>query len=408
MALDSAPTALVSTNGLTKRFPVSGRGLFERQRWVHAVDNVSLKIFQGRTLALVGESGSGKTTLGQMIAGLLEPSGGSVEFGGVDLVNSKGEARRQLRRDLQFIFQDPFSSLNPRHTIRTILSRPFEVHTVLGRTAIDSEVTQLLNLVGLGNSATLLNRHPHQFSGGQRQRIVFARAIALRPRFIVADEPVSSLDMSVKAQLLTLLRTFQGELGLTYLFVTHELAVVRTIAQDVAVMYLGRVVERAPTTAVFDQPLHPYTVALLGATPLLDPVVARSRKHLPLVGPLPSSITPPSGCHFHTRCPFARDVCATKRPPLRALGERQIACHFVGDSDFPLTANLPRGLVETARASAESYAPASTSGLVTSAQLTSPTRSAVPDSGVQECVGNVGEQIRRDHDQRDEPEEAEN
>jgi oligopeptide/dipeptide ABC transporter ATP-binding protein len=350
-------TSLMRTRGLTKRFPVGGVSFGGERRWVHAVDSVDLEIPRGRTLAVVGESGSGKTTLGQLIAGLLEPSSGSIDFDGQDLMKITGSERRRIRRRLQFVFQDPFSSLNPRHTIRTILSRPFAVHTDLDREGIDSEIRSLLDLVGLGHgdSGRLLDRHPHQFSGGQRQRLVFARAIALRPEFIVADEPVSSLDMSVKAQLLTLLRRFQHELGLTYLFITHELAVVRTIAADVAVMYLGRIVEHAPSVALFDRPYHPYTVALLSATPILDPVLARSRIHVPLGGTLPSPVSPPTGCHFNTRCPYAQQICQSETPELRSIGVRRVACHFVGDPAFPLTRNVPTTDLVAARATARNY-----------------------------------------------------
>jgi oligopeptide/dipeptide ABC transporter ATP-binding protein len=265
------------------------------------------------------------------------------------------------------IFQDPYSSLNPRHSVRTILARPFEVHTDLDRHGVDAEIRELLGLVGLGPADELMGRFPHQFSGGQRQRIVFARAIALRPRFIVADEPVSSLDMSVKAQLLTLLRRFQVELGLTYLFITHELSVVRTVAADVAVMYLGRVVEQAAANAIFEGPLHPYTVALLASTPVLDPRQARSRTRVPLGGTMPSPVDPPPGCHFHTRCPLAQAICSQRRPELRVLGERRVACHFVGQPGFPTTAALEPGTLEAARTTSEPYVPARVEAGATSA-----------------------------------------
>jgi peptide/nickel transport system ATP-binding protein len=351
---------LIDARALSKRFPLGRRYPWEPPRYVHAVDGVDLQIERGRTVALVGESGSGKTTLGQLIAGLLEPSAGEVFFDGFNVTAAKPGARRAIRDQLQFIFQDPFSSLNPRHTIRAILSRPFEIHTSLDRHAIERELRELLGLVGLGPADALLDRHPHQFSGGQRQRIVFARAIALRPRFIVADEPVSSLDMSVKAQLLTLLRRFQSELDLTYLLITHELSVVRTLARSVAVMYLGRVVELAPTADALERPLHPYTMALVASTPALDPEVARARKRPSFRGAMPSPVAPPPGCHFHTRCPYAQAVCAVKVPPLRAIGERRVACHFVGQPDFPLTANLHRELRASAAAAAEPYSRAAT------------------------------------------------
>ena len=353
---------LVRASHLTKAFPIGRRRMWEPTRVVRAVDDVSLSVQAGRSLALVGESGSGKSTLGQLVAGLVAPSSGSIEFDGRSLTDADAATRRRLRRDLQVIFQDPYSSLNPRHTVRTILARPFEVHTSLDRAAVDAEIRTLLGLVGLGPADELMGRFPHQFSGGQRQRIVFARAIALRPRFIVADEPVSSLDMSVKAQLLTLLRTFQVELGLTYLFITHELSVVRTVAAEVAVMYLGRVVELAPANDIFERPLHPYTVALLASTPSLDPRQARSRSRVPLEGAMPSPVDPPPGCHFHTRCPLAAAVCREKRPGLRVLGDREVACHFVGQPGFPTTAALDPGQLDKARRTSEPYAGSSLDG----------------------------------------------
>lgn len=343
---------LVRVTGLSKRFPLGRRYPWETPRVVHAVDQVDLIIPQGRTLGVVGESGSGKSTLGQIVAGLTAPTAGDIRFAGQDMARARGRERRELRSQLQVIFQDPYASLNPRHSIRQILSRPFQVHTPLKEPAITQELRTLLGLVGLGPFESIIDRYPHQFSGGQRQRIVFARAIALRPRFIVADEPVSAVDMSVKAQLLTLLRRFQAELGLTYLFITHELSVVRTVAQDVAVMYLGRVVEQAPAVALFERPLHPYTVALLGSTPVLDPVKARSRVRTALGGTMPSPVEPPPGCHFHTRCPWARAVCRSVRPELRVIGDRHVACHFVGEPGFATTPNLPPELTPAAQATA--------------------------------------------------------
>ena len=349
---------LIRAVGIHKRFPVGAGRLFGPARVVHAVDGVDLTIRRGRTTALVGESGSGKTTLGQIIAGLNEPSDGLVWFQGMPLTTASASARRKMRADLQFIFQDPFSSLNPRQTVRAILSRPFEIHRKLTRRELDGELRALLDLVGLRPADSMLDRHPHQFSGGQRQRIVFARAIALRPTFIVADEPVSSLDMSVKAQLLTLLRQFQRELDLTYLVITHELAVVRTIAVDVAVMYLGRIVERAPTTEALERPLHPYTAALVAATPVLDPAAAHQRIRTPLRGTMPSPIDRPTGCHFNTRCPYAQGRCFTDEPKLRTIADRQVACHYVGQPQFPLTASLPPSSRAEAALGSSTYTPA--------------------------------------------------
>lgn len=342
---------LVRTEHVSKRFPVGKTLLGSYAGYVNALNNVDLIIERGRTLALVGESGSGKTTLGQVCAGLLPPTEGKVFFKELELTRLTSNAKRKLRTDLQFIFQDPYSSLNPRHNIRTILARPFEVHTTLSDRQIDQKVKELLEMVHLTPPEPLLYRYPHQFSGGQRQRIVFARAIALRPEFIVADEPVSSVDMSVKAQLLTLLHEFQRDLNLTYLFITHELAVARSIAQDVAVMYLGRLVEKAPAEDLFKGPLHPYTQALLAATPKLDPLQRRV-KNGGLVSSnddIPSPVNLPSGCHFHTRCPYVRAICREKAPVLRNIGKRQVACHFVGDERFPLTRHLTNNLVAAAR-----------------------------------------------------------
>jgi oligopeptide/dipeptide ABC transporter ATP-binding protein len=348
----STEDPLVRITALSKRFPLGRRYPWEAPRVVHAVDDVTLTIPAGRTLGVVGESGSGKSTLGQIVAGLTAPTTGEVQVAGRDMVRSSGRQRREMRRQLQVIFQDPYASLNPRQSIRTILSRPFQVHTGMREPEITGELRTLLGLVGLGPFERIIDRYPHQFSGGQRQRIVFARAIALRPRFIVADEPVSAVDMSVKAQLLTLLRRFQTELGLTYLFITHELSVVRTVAQDVAVMYLGRVVEAASATELFERPLHPYTVALLASTPVLDPVKARTRTRTPLEGTMPSPVAPPPGCHFHTRCPWAQAACRTVRPELRQIGGRAGACHFVGQPGFATTANLSPDLASTARGTA--------------------------------------------------------
>jgi oligopeptide/dipeptide ABC transporter ATP-binding protein len=346
---------LIESRNLRKLFPIGRRLLRSTDALVHAVDNVSISIPHGRTLALVGESGSGKTTLGRLFAGLIEPTEGLVYFEGKDLFATSADERRKIRSQLQFIFQDPYSSLNPRHNVRSILARPFEIHTNLSKEEIDKNIIELLRSVGLTPPEALLYRYPHQFSGGQRQRLVFARAIALHPKFIVADEPVSSLDMSVKAQLLTLLRRFQNELELTYLFITHELSVARTIAADIAVMYLGEIVEYASTAEFFSGPLHPYSQALLNATPILNPLQARQRERILLSGDMPSPVNPPSGCRFHTRCPYAQAICSVKEPLLRKIGSRWVSCHFVGQPDFPLTANLDVDLQLEAKQMAENF-----------------------------------------------------
>jgi oligopeptide transport system ATP-binding protein len=346
---------LIISESVSKLFPV-GRSVFSKSNlFVHAVTNVNLSIEKGRSLALVGESGSGKTTLGRIIAGLQDPTEGSVSFDGKNLSGIIRNERKEIRRQLQYIFQDPYSSLNPRHNIRTILARPFEVHTNLSKKEIDEKVKELLASVGLTPPDYLMHRYPHQFSGGQRQRIVFARAIALRPKFIVADEPVSSLDMSIKAQLLTLLKKFQSELDITYLFITHELSVTRTIAKDIAVMYLGKIVEYAPINDFFNGPLHPYSQALLLATPILNPDTARARDRITLRGQLPSPIQRPKGCYFNTRCPYAQSICSNKEPTLREFGNRQAACHFIGNPKFPLTSNLQIECLYRAKKEAEEF-----------------------------------------------------
>jgi oligopeptide/dipeptide ABC transporter ATP-binding protein len=352
---------LVETNRLSKLFPVGRSIIGTPKRHVHAVTEVSMSIKRGRTLALVGESGSGKTTIGKIITGLLEPTNGEVFFKSVNLTNLKKKELRNYRKNIQFIFQDPYSSLNPRHNIRTILARPFEIHTDLSQTDITQKIRDLLTSVGLVPPDALMNRYPHQFSGGQRQRIVFARAIALEPEFIVCDEPVSSLDMSVKAQLLTLLRRFQRELDLTYLFITHELSVTRTVAQDISVMYLGKIVESGTIKDFFNGPLHPYSEALLAATPILNPKEARLSKRIILRGPLPSPTNPPSGCYLNTRCPYVRPICSKKVPVFREYGERKVACHFIGQAEFPLTVNLSPDFHLKAKEESEPYSQEQTS-----------------------------------------------
>ncbi|MFO8035711.1 MAG: ATP-binding cassette domain-containing protein [Anaerolineales bacterium] len=331
---------LIEIKNITKHFPLGKSLLREPGHFIHALDNVNLSIHKGRTLALVGESGSGKTTLGKIIAGLINPTSGEVLFEGQNITEHESIEPRNWRRQLQIIFQDPYASLNPRHNVRRTLSRPFVVHTDHTRKEIDIKIKDLLTSVGMTPPEQTMVRYPHQFSGGQRQRLVIARAIALQPKFIIADEPVSALDMSVKAQLLNLMRKFQSELNLTYLFITHELSVVRTIAQDIAVMYLGEIVEQGPARELFVRPFHPYSKALLAATPGLDPR-KRVQKKDTLKGDIPSNIEPPSGCRFHTRCPYAEDICQQKAPSTRYIGERRVACHFVGRPGFPLTENIP-------------------------------------------------------------------
>ncbi|MBC7217772.1 MAG: ATP-binding cassette domain-containing protein [Candidatus Caldatribacterium sp.] len=318
---------LLRVENLKKYFPLRA-GVFKKVvGWVRAVDGVSFEVFSGETLGIVGESGCGKSTLGMTILRLLEPTGGRIVFDGQDITRLPTSRLRQIRKDMQMIFQDPFSSLNPRMTVQAILEEGLRVHRVVPRERMQEEVAGLLERVGL--SRDYIRRFPHEFSGGQRQRISIARAIALRPRLVVADEALSSLDVSVRAQVLNLLQELKKEYSLTYLFISHDLAVVRQISHRILVMYLGKVVELAPKGEFFTRPLHPYSVALISAVPVPDPDVKRTR--IILRGDVPSPLRPPSGCRFHTRCPKAQDICSEVEPPFREveLGHF-VACHFPG------------------------------------------------------------------------------
>mgnify|MGYP001025370928 FL=1 len=319
---------LVTVKNLKKYFPVE-KGLFRRRRQsLKAVDDVSLGIGKGDNLALVGESGCGKTTTARLILRLLDPTSGSVCFAGKNVFNLSEEELRSLRPQMQLVSQDPYASLNPRKTIRQILSKPFKLHTDMSSNEIEDRILRLLEVVGLSPPKLFVDRHPHEFSGGQRQRICIARAIALDPPFVVADEPVSALDVSVRAQILNLLKDLQARLGITYLFITHDLAVVRSVSNRIAVMYLGKLVEVGVVSGLFKAPLHPYTEALLSATPIPDPERSRSKQRIILRGDVPSPIDPPPGCRFHTRCPLAVDECKVSEPVLHEVEDRLVACHL--------------------------------------------------------------------------------
>ncbi len=319
---------LLRVDNLVKYFPITRGIIFQKEvAAVHAVDDVSFNIHKGETLGLVGESGCGKSTTGRTILQLYRPTSGSVEFDGVDLVALKGEDLRHMRRKMQMIFQDPYASLNPRMTVGEIIGEPLVIHKVASQKEIEERVENLLELVGL--NPAFENRYPHEFSGGQRQRIGVARALSLQPSFIICDEPISALDVSIQAQVVNLLEDLQNQFDLTYLFVAHDLSMVRHISDRVAVMYLGVIVELASRDEVYHKPLHPYTQALLSAVPIPDPVADAKRQRVILQGDVPSPVNPPSGCRFRTRCPIAESVCAESRPEFRELKpDHFVACHF--------------------------------------------------------------------------------
>jgi oligopeptide/dipeptide ABC transporter ATP-binding protein len=324
-----ASKTLLDIRDLKMYFPLTSGIILQRVvGYVRAVDGVSFTIERGQTMGLVGESGSGKTTIGRTIVRLYKPTSGQMLFDNVDLATLHGEPLRQARQRVQMVFQDPYASLNPRYTIGSLIAEPMHIYKVASHKEIRERTAELLRVVGL--RAEYIDRYPHEFSGGQRQRIAVARALAINPEFVIADEPVSALDVSIRAQVLNLLQGLQQRFNLTYLFVSHDLSVVRHVADRIAVMYLGKIVELGDRDEIYSAPKHPYTRALLSAVPIPDPQIEKRRQRIILSGDLPSPIKIPSGCRFHTRCPMAQDICREVEPVFEAKEGREhySACHF--------------------------------------------------------------------------------
>ncbi len=351
-ATPASSSPLLTVADLKVYFPITGGILRRRTGWVKAVDGVDFHIDSGETLGLVGESGSGKTTIGRTIVRITEPISGSIHLAGQDLLSLKGDTLRRRRRKFQMVFQDPYSSLDPRQTVGQIIGEPLQVHGLASGKARTTRIAELLDLVGLDEAFVV--RYPHEFSGGQRQRIGIARALAVEPDLIVCDEPVSALDVSIQAQVINLLERLQRDLGLTYLFIAHDLAVVRHIADRVAVMYLGKIVEIAPANQLYSDPLHPYTVALMSAVPVPDAKLEQARRRVILTGDIPSPARPPSGCRFHTRCWLRErldnpEICTTDDPVLATTPESQpgqsVACHFTSE----MRTQRPEGFIPLAK-----------------------------------------------------------
>jgi len=317
---------ILEVTNLKKYFPVNQTSLFSTQKqYVKAVDDISFTIQSGETMGFVGESGCGKSTVGRTILRLIEPTDGQVIFEGQDILKLNSKDLREMRKEMQIIFQDPYASLDPRKTVKEIIGEAFHIHKIGSSKEIENQVKELLRLVGMGPDH--INRYPHEFSGGQRQRIGIARALALNPKFVVCDEPVSALDVSIQAQVVNLMKDLQQKLGLTYLFISHDLRIVKHICDRISVMYLGTLVEIADKADLYTSPLHPYTQALLSAIPTTNPKAKRQR--IILEGDVPSPMNPPSGCRFHTRCPEAQEICKLKAPELRDLGKNHmVACHM--------------------------------------------------------------------------------